>query len=188
MRGRGRDWGGDWGGDWGVGTGGEGATYQCHPARRCHEGTHVGSLCCKALLLLPVLAKPSMARPCARMLRPSPNTRLTAQDKGSAKVRRRRAAEAQIGMRGNLTRLLPPRLQLPRLLRQHLPLRYLLPRHLLPPRLLSRALLAASLLVPGLVSGCDTVSNISSNLFGSSGPARGPARPCPRLPGRRGRG
>jgi gamma-glutamyltranspeptidase/glutathione hydrolase len=107
------------------------------------------------------------------MLRPSPNTRLTAQDKGSAKVRWRRAAEAQIGMRGNLTRLLPPRLQLPRLLRQHLPLRYLLPRHLLPPRLLSRALLAVSLLVPGLVSGCGTVSNISSNLFGSSGPPEG---------------
>jgi gamma-glutamyltranspeptidase/glutathione hydrolase len=83
------------------------------------------------------------------MLRPSPRTRLTAQDKGSAKVRRRWAVEAQIGMRDNLTRLLPSRLP--------------------SPRLLSHALLAASL----LVSGCDSISNVTNKVFGSSNPPEG---------------
>src|SRR5208337_1927425 len=88
--------------------------------------------------------KPSMARAGARMMRSSLRARLTAQSKGSAKVRRRRAAEAHIGMRGNLARLMPP-------------------------RLLPRALLAASL----LLSGCDTMSNLKNKVFGPSGPAEG---------------
>ncbi|HLB97625.1 MAG TPA: gamma-glutamyltransferase, partial [Acetobacteraceae bacterium] len=112
------------------------------------------------VLLLPVLAKASMARAGAETLRTGLGSRLTAQDRGSAKVRRRRSAGAHIGMRGNLARLPPPRL---------------LPARVSPPpllflRLLSRALLAASL----LLSGCDTLSNVSNKIFGgSSTPAEG---------------
>ena len=103
------------------------------------------------------------------MLRPSPIIRLTAQDKGSAKVRRRWAAEAQIGMRDNLTRLLSRRLLSSRRLSSRLqPSRLLFPR--VPSgAILSRALLAASL----LVSGCDTMSNLSNKVFGASNPPEG---------------
>ncbi len=106
-------------------------------------------------LLLPVLAKASMALAGAGTLRTGLGPRPTAQDRESAKVRRRRSAGAHIGMRGNLARLPLPRL---------------LPARVLAPTLLSRALLAASL----LLSGCDTISNASNKIFGgSSTPAEG---------------
>ncbi len=96
-----------------------------------------------------------MARAGAETLRTGLEFRLTAQDRGSAKVRRRRSAGAHIGMRGNLARLPLPRL---------------LPARVSPTRLLSRALLAGSL----LLSGCDTISNASNKIFGgSSTPAEG---------------
>ncbi len=104
--------------------------------------------------LLPVLAKAAMARAGAGTLRAGLSSRLTAQDRESAKVRRWRSAEAHSGMRGNLARLPPSRL---------------LPFRVLAPRLLSRGLLAVSL----LLSGCDTVSNVSNKIFGSSAPAEG---------------
>lgn len=89
-------------------------------------------------------------------------------------MRRRQAAEAHIGMRGNLARLvprrlLPPWLPSPCLLPPCLLPPCLPPPRLLPPRLLSRALLAAAL----LVSGCDTMSGLKDKVFGSPGPAEG---------------
>src|ERR1700722_20386377 len=88
--------------------------------------------------LLPVLAKPSMARAGARIVQSGLKLRLTAQGRGSVTVRRRQAAEAHIGMRSNLARLPPLRLLSARFLFTRLLSACFFAPHRLPPRLLPR--------------------------------------------------
>ena len=163
------------------------------PARHGHGVAHVGSLCCNALRLLPVLAKPSMARgrrkndagrPASQADRPGQGIGEGAEAAGGGGAyRHARQSSASSAHPSSIPpSSIPPSSVSPASVFAHL--RHAAAAVCCAPRLLPRALLAASL----LLSGCDTHVQPQEQGVRPVRPRRGPARLRQGLPGRRGGG